>query len=117
MKPFFSTIIIIVSSSVAITGCFKHEVDEAKEIMEEQIPLLLDPKAEEKIFAWCKENKARVDKINKWLKSPEGQTEEALKMFNEIERSGLYGKYRNALREPTPSSVEALQKLRECVIN
>jgi hypothetical protein len=85
--------------------------------MEEQIPLLLDQKAEEKIFTWCKENKPRVDKINKLLRSPEGQTEESLKLFNEIERSGLYGKYRDALRKPTPSSVDALRKLRECVIN
>lgn len=107
---------VFMISIIALSGCSKREVDEAKQIMEEQIPLLLDKDAEEKIFAWCKENKARVDRVNKWLKSPEGQTEESLKLFNEIERSGLYVKYRNALREPTPSSIEAKRKLRECVI-
>ncbi len=113
----FLVIPVLIISMISISSCSKHPVDEAKQIMEEQIPLLLDRHAEEKIFAWCKENKARVDKINEWLKSPEGQTEESLKLFNqEVERSGLYVKYRNALRVPTPSSIEAKRKLRECVI-
>jgi hypothetical protein len=112
----FMIIPIFIICMISISSCSKHPVDEAKQIMEEQIPLLLDRNAEEKIFAWCKENKERVDRINKWLNSPEGQTEESLKLFNEIERSGLYVKYRNALRVPTPSSIEAKRKLRECVI-
>ena len=112
----FVVIPVFIISMIALAGCFKDEVDEAKQIMEEQIPLLLDRHAEEKIFDWCKKNQARVDKINKWLKSPEGQTEESLKRFNEIERSGLYVKYRNALRAPTPSSIDAKRKLQECVI-